>query len=199
MVQGHTRHNNRLVHLNSPMHGKVALYLPMVSLIKASLHHVVELNLEDIRVVREFPDVFPDDLPGMPPKKATAFKIELQLGTTPIAKSLYRMTPMELNELKIQLHGLLDKGYIYPSTSPCGCPALFVSKKDKELCLCVDYQPLNVVTNKNKYPLRRIDKYPMHGKVTNKNLYSLCRSYEPHYQEYSVTMFSLSILSCPLG
>jgi hypothetical protein len=67
------------------------------------------------------------------------------------------MTPMELRELKIQLQGLLDKGYIRPSTSPWGCPTLFVSKKDKEILLCVDYRPLNAVTIKNKYPLPHID------------------------------------------
>jgi hypothetical protein len=67
------------------------------------------------------------------------------------------MSPMEMRELKIQLQGLLDKGYIRPSTSPWGCSALFVEKKDKELRLCVDYRPLNVVTIKNKYPLPRID------------------------------------------
>jgi hypothetical protein len=67
------------------------------------------------------------------------------------------MSPMELKELKIQLQGLLDKGYIRPSISPCGCSALFVEKKDKELRLCVDYRSLNAVTIKNKYPLPRID------------------------------------------
>ena len=97
--------------------------------------------------------MFPDDLPGMPPKRAIEFKIELQPGTTPIAKAPYKMSPVEMKELKIQLHGLLDKGHIHPSTSPWGCSALFVEKKDKELCLCVDYQPLNAVTIKNKYPL----------------------------------------------
>jgi hypothetical protein len=101
--------------------------------------------------------VFPDDLPGMPPERAIEFKIELQLDTAPIAKSLYQMTPMELAELKIQLQDLLDKGYIHPSTSPWRCPALLESKKDKELHLCVDYRPLNAVTIKNKYPLPRID------------------------------------------
>jgi hypothetical protein len=74
-----------------------------------------------------------------------------------IAKAPYKMSPMEMRELKIQLQGLLDKGYIRPSTSPWGCSALFVEKKDKELRLCVDYRPLNVVTIKNKYPLPRID------------------------------------------
>jgi hypothetical protein len=101
--------------------------------------------------------VFPDDLPRMPPERAIEFKIELQPGTAPIAKASYKMSPVELKELKIQLQGLLDKGYIRPSTSPWGCSTLFVEKKDKELRLCVDYRPLNTVTIKNKYPLPRID------------------------------------------
>jgi hypothetical protein len=143
----------RLVHLNSPMHGKVTLYLPAISRIKASLHHGVVLKLEDILVVREFLDMFPDDLPGMPPESA----VELQPGTTPIAKAPYKMSPVELKELKIQLQGLLDKGYIHPCASPSGCSVLFVKKKDKDLRLCVDYRPLNAVTIKNKYPLPHID------------------------------------------
>jgi hypothetical protein len=93
----------------------------------------------------------------MPPKRDIEFKIELQLGTAPIAKSPYKMTRDELVELKIQLQDLLDKGYIRPSSSPWGCPALFVMKKDKELRLCVDYRSLNAVTIKNKYPPPRID------------------------------------------
>jgi hypothetical protein len=121
----------RLVHLDSPVYGKVILHLSAVSRIKSSLHHVVELKLEDIHIVREFSDVFPNDLPGMPPKRAINFKIELQPGTTPIAKAPYKMSPVEIKELKIQLQGLLDKGYIRPSTSPWGCSALFVEKKDK--------------------------------------------------------------------
>jgi hypothetical protein len=129
----------RLVHLDSPMYGKVILHLPAVSRIKASLHHLVELKLKDIHVVRKFSDVFPDDLPGMPPERVIEFKIELQPGTVPIAKAPYKMSPVEMKELKIQLQGLLDKGYICPSTSPWGCSALFVEKKDKELRLCVDY------------------------------------------------------------
>jgi hypothetical protein len=83
--------------------------------------------------------VFPDDLPGMPPERAIEFKIELQPGTAPIAKAPYKMSPVEMKELKIQLHGLLDKGYIRQSTSPWGSSALFVGKKHKELHLCVDY------------------------------------------------------------
>jgi hypothetical protein len=86
----------RLVYLNSPMYGKVTLHLPAISRIKSSLHHMVERRLEDIHVVREFPDVFPDDLPGMPPKRAIEFKIELQPGTAPISKAPYKMSREEL-------------------------------------------------------------------------------------------------------
>jgi hypothetical protein len=92
-----------LVHLNSSVYGKVTLHLHAISLIKVSIHHVVERKIEDIQVVREFQDVFLDDLPEMPSERAIEFKIELQPGTTPIAKSLYWMTPVEWAELKIQL------------------------------------------------------------------------------------------------
>jgi hypothetical protein len=139
------------------VYGKVILHLPVISCIKASLHHVVEVKLEDIHVIREFPDVFPNDLLGMPPKTVIEFKIELQPGTAPIAKAPYKMSPVEMKELKIQLQGLLHKGYIHPSTSPWGYSVLFVDKKVKELHLCVDYRPLNAVTIKNKYPLPCID------------------------------------------
>jgi hypothetical protein len=107
-------------------------------------------------MVCDYPDVFPDELPGMPPDRDIEFAIELQPGTAPISKRSYRMPPAELAELKKQLQELLDKGFIRPSTSPWGCPALFV-KKDESLRMCVDYLPLNAVTIKNKYPLPRID------------------------------------------
>jgi hypothetical protein len=90
--------------------------------IKASLHHVVELKLDDIHVIREYPDVFPDEFPGMPPERT----IELQTSTALVAKAPYNMSPVEMKELKVQLQGLLDKGYIHPSASPLGCSALFV-------------------------------------------------------------------------
>jgi hypothetical protein len=121
------------------VYGKVTLHLPAISRIKASLHHVVELNLEDIHVIREYPNVFPDELPGMPPERAIEFKIKLQSSTAPVAKAPYKMLPVEMKELKVQLQGLLDKGYICPSTSPWDCSVLFGEKKDKELRLCVDY------------------------------------------------------------
>jgi hypothetical protein len=91
----------RLIHLDLPVYGKIILHLPVISHIKAFLHHVAELKLEDIHVVQEFPNVFPDDLPGMPPERAIEFKIELQLGTALIAKALYKMSHVELKKLKI--------------------------------------------------------------------------------------------------
>jgi hypothetical protein len=93
----------------------------------------------------------------MPPNQDVQFIIELQLSTAPISRHPYKITPKELAELKIQLKELLDKGYIHPSSSPWGCPALFVKKKDQSLRLCVDYRPLNVITVKNKYTLLCID------------------------------------------
>jgi hypothetical protein len=93
----------------------------------------------------------------MPHERAIEFKIELQPGTSPMSKAPLKMSQEELAELKIQLKDLIDKDFIHPSSSLWGCPALFVSKKDKGLRLCVDYRPLNAVTIKNKYPLPRID------------------------------------------
>jgi hypothetical protein len=103
----------QLLHLDSPMYGKVILNLPAICHIKASLHHVVELKLEDIHVNREYPNIFLDELPGLLPKRAIEFKILLQPGTAPVAKAPYKMSPMEMKELKVQLQGLLDKGYIH--------------------------------------------------------------------------------------
>ena len=114
--------------------------------------------LAKIPVVCEFPDVFPDELPGLPPDRDVEFAIELIPGTPPISRRPYRMPPNELAELKKQLQDLLTKGLIRPSSSEWGCPALFMKKKkDNSLRMCVDYRPLNAVTIKNKYPLPRID------------------------------------------
>jgi hypothetical protein len=110
-------------------------------------------EIQDIPVVCEFSDVFPEDLPGLPPERDVEFVIELKPGTAPISRRSYRMPPNELAELKIQLQDLLEKGFIRSSSSPWGCPAIFVKKKDQTLRMCVDYRPLNEVTIKNKYPL----------------------------------------------
>ncbi|KAL0554093.1 hypothetical protein IC582_008004 [Cucumis melo] len=116
-----------------------------------------EVSLSSEPVVREYPDVFPDELPGLPPPREVDFAIELEPGTAPISRAPYRMAPAELKELKVQLQELLDKGFIRPSVSPWEAPVLFVKKKDGSMRLCIDYRELNKVTVKNRYPLPRID------------------------------------------
>jgi hypothetical protein len=147
----------RAIEIHSPLDGEITLYLPDQGCTRSCAFAMMESPVERILVVCEYPDVFPDELPGMLLDKDIEFAIELQPGTAPISKRPYRMPPAELAELKKQLQELLDKGFIHPSTSPWGCPALFVKKKDESLRLCVDYRPLNAVTIKNKYPLPRID------------------------------------------
>jgi hypothetical protein len=111
----------------------------------------------NIRGVKDFPNVFPEELPGMPPEREVEFVIDLLPGTAPISKRPYRMSVEELKELKKQLTELQEAGYIRPSSSPWGAPVLFVQKKDGSQRMCVDYRSLNDVTVKNKYPLPRIE------------------------------------------
>jgi hypothetical protein len=113
--------------------------------------------LEEIRVVQEYPDVFSEDLSDMPPDRDIEFFIELLHGTTPISKRSYMMPVNELVKLKKQIAELQAKGFICPSSSPWGAPILFVEKTDGTQQMCVDYQFLNEVTIKNKYPLPRIE------------------------------------------
>ena len=116
-----------------------------------------QVKLEDVPIVRDFPDVFPEELTSLPPEREIEFKIDLVPGVAPISKTSYRMAPAELKELKIQLQDLLERGFIKESDSPWGAPVLFVKKKDGSLRLCIDYRGLNEVTIKNKYPLPLID------------------------------------------
>ena len=102
-----------------------------------------QVNLENIPVIREFLDVFPEELPGVPPEREVDLSIEVVQGTTPILRTPYRMAPTELKELKTQLHELLDKGFIRPSVSPWGAPVLFVKKKDGTLRMFIDYRKIN--------------------------------------------------------
>jgi hypothetical protein len=140
-------------------HEEVQLSIPITVPVKASgqVFETIVQEIRDIPVVCEFPDVFPDDLPGLPPESDVEFVIELKPGTASICRRSYRMPPNELVELKTQLQELLEKEFIRPSSSPWGCPAIFVKKKDQTLRMCVDYRPLNEVTIKNKYPLPWID------------------------------------------
>ncbi|KAJ9545199.1 hypothetical protein OSB04_024906 [Centaurea solstitialis] len=128
----------------------------------AFMAHVIdkkteEKSIQDIPVVREFPEVFPEELPGLPPPQQVEFHIDLVPGAGPVAKSPYRLAPSEMQELSSQLQEVLDKGFIRPSSSPWGAPVLFVKKKDGSFRLCIDYRELNKITIKNRYPLPRID------------------------------------------
>src|SRR5262249_15222688 len=118
---------------------------------------VILEGIGQIPIVNEFLDIFPEELPRLPPEREVEFGIELQLGVNPVSIPPYRLAPVELNELKVQLQNLMDKGFIRPSSSPWGAPVLFVRKKDSTLRMCIDYKQLNRVTVKNKYPLPRID------------------------------------------
>ena len=122
-----------------------------------TLEDKVRPDLDLPRVVCEYANVFSDELPGLPPHRDVDFGIELHPGTSSISMTPHRMAPVELQELRVQLQELLDKGFIRPSTSPWGALVLFAKKKDKTFRLCIDYRQLNRVTNKNRYPLPRID------------------------------------------
>ena len=109
--------------------------------------------LDHLPVIKEFADVFPEEIPGLPPKRDIDFTIELIPGAAPVSRTPYRMSVPELTELKMQLQELLDKNYIRPSVSPWGAPVLFVKKKDGSMRMCIDYRELNKVTIKNtRYP-----------------------------------------------
>jgi hypothetical protein len=132
------------------------MYLPELE--EGACHHLSvddkEFNLiEAIRIVSEFPNVFPEELPGMRPERKVEFALELIPHTAPISKRAYQVSEPWLVELKKQIDELLEKGYIRPSTSPWAAPLLFVEKKDGTKRMCIDYRALNEVTVKNKYPL----------------------------------------------
>ncbi|KAJ9535787.1 hypothetical protein OSB04_un001056 [Centaurea solstitialis] len=114
-------------------------------------------KLEDIPIVRDYPEVFPDELPGLSRPRQIEFRIDIIPGAAPVAKAPYRPTPAEMQELSSQIQDLLDKGFIQPSSSPWRAPVLFVKKKDGSLRMCIDYRELNKLTIKNRYPLPRID------------------------------------------
>ncbi|GKC08799.1 putative reverse transcriptase domain-containing protein, partial [Tanacetum coccineum] len=116
-----------------------------------------EKKLDDIRVVRDFPEVFLDDLLGLPLVREIEFRIDLIPGASPVVRSPYRLAPSEMLELSNQLKELQEKGFIRPSHSPWGAPVLFVKKKDGSMRMCIDYRELNKLTIKNRYPLPRID------------------------------------------
>nr|GEV57287.1 putative reverse transcriptase domain-containing protein [Tanacetum cinerariifolium] len=116
-----------------------------------------EKQLEDVPIVRDFSEVIPEDLPGLPPTRQVEFQINLIPGDAPVARAPYRLAPSEMKELSDQLQELSDKGFIRPSSSPWGAPVLFVKKKDGSFRMCIDYRELNKLTVKNRYLLSRIN------------------------------------------
>nr|GEU40429.1 transposon Ty3-G Gag-Pol polyprotein [Tanacetum cinerariifolium] len=118
---------------------------------------IQEKRLEDVPVVRNFPRVFSEDLPGLPPTRQVEFQIDLVTGAAPIVQSPYRLAPSKTQELSTQLQELSDKGFIRPSSSPWGALILFIKKKDGSFRMCIDYRKINKLTVKNRYSLSRID------------------------------------------
>ncbi|GJU83920.1 putative reverse transcriptase domain-containing protein [Tanacetum coccineum] len=142
--------DEKVVHI--PIDGKTLIIRAQVMEKKSD-----EKRLEDIPVVREFPEVFPEDLPGLPPVRQVEFQIDLIPGAALVARAPYRLNPSEMQELSNQLQELPDRGFIQPSTSPWGAPVLFVKKKNGYFRMCMNYRELNKLTIKNRSPLPRID------------------------------------------
>ncbi|GJR91572.1 putative reverse transcriptase domain-containing protein [Tanacetum coccineum] len=131
----------------------------LIDIILTTLDHGydVELADEDVPIVQDFLEVFPEDLPGIPQTCQVEFQIDLIPGAAPVARAPYRLAPSEMKELSDQLKELSEKGFIRPSSSPWGAPVLFFKKKDGSFRMCIDYRELNKLTVKNRYPLPRID------------------------------------------
>ena len=146
------------------------------------------MNFENIPVIKEFPNVFLEELPGVPPEREVDLSSEVVQGTTPISRAPYRMAPTKLKELKTQLQELLDKVFIRPSVSPWGTPVLFVKKNDGTLRMCIDYRQINKVTIKNKYQLLRIENLfaQLKGTSVFSKIDLLSRYYQFRVKEFDV-------------
>ncbi|GKD25574.1 putative reverse transcriptase domain-containing protein [Tanacetum coccineum] len=129
-----------------------------------------EKRLEDVPVICNFPKVFPEEFPGLPPPRQVEFQIDLVSGAAPVSRAPYRLAPSEMRELSVQLQGLLEKGFIHPSLSPWGALVLFVKKKDGSFRMCIDYHGLNKLTVKNRYPLPRINN--LFNQLQGSSMYS---------------------------
>ncbi|WVZ80501.1 LOW QUALITY PROTEIN: hypothetical protein U9M48_027971, partial [Paspalum notatum var. saurae] len=180
--------------IRSNVSGKIVrVHMPNQKHIEPMVYATELTEIKKIPVVRDFPDVFPEELPSLSPDSDVEFRIELVPGTAPISKRPYRMAPDELKELKTQLQEQLDKGFTHPSTSPWGCPALFVEKKDQgDKRLCVDYRLLNAVTVKNKYPLPHIDILYYQIKIREEDVPKTAFSTRYGLYEYLVMSFGLT-------
>ncbi|GJX47341.1 putative reverse transcriptase domain-containing protein [Tanacetum coccineum] len=145
-----------------------------------------EKRLEDVPVIRDFPEVFPEELPGLPPPRQVEFRIDLIPGAAPVARAPYRLAPSEMKELSKQLQELSEKGFIRPSSSPWGAPVLFVKKKDGSFRMCIDYRELNKLTIKNRYPLPRID-----------DLFDQLQGLDTRYGHYEFQVMPFGLTNAP--
>nr|GEZ39920.1 putative reverse transcriptase domain-containing protein [Tanacetum cinerariifolium] len=141
---------------NAPMNPDSNIFLAQISA-KKEEDKSEGKQLKDVPIVRNFLEVFLEDLPGLPPARPVEFQIDLIPGAAPVARAPYQLGSSEMKELSEQLQELSDKGLIRPSSSPWGAPVLFVKKKDGSLRMCIDYRELNKLRVKNRYPLPRID------------------------------------------
>ncbi|GKA79307.1 putative reverse transcriptase domain-containing protein [Tanacetum coccineum] len=142
----------------------------LIQVTKKEEVEIPEKRIEDVPVIRDFPEVFPENLSELPPTRQVEFHIELIPGGAPVARAPYRLAPAEMKELAEQLKELYDKGFIRPSSSPWGAPILFFKKKDGSFRMCIDYCELNKHTVKNRYPLPRIDD--LIDQLQGSNIYS---------------------------
>nr|GEY54248.1 putative reverse transcriptase domain-containing protein [Tanacetum cinerariifolium] len=145
-----------------------------------------EKRLEDVPIVRKFPEVFPEDLPRLPPMRQVEFQIYLVTGVTPVARAPYRLAPSEMQELSTQMQELSDKGFIRPSSSLRGAPVLFVKKKDGSLRMCINYRELEKLTVKNRYPLPRVD-----------DLLINCKDQATRYSDYEFQVMPFGLTNAP--
>ena len=148
---------NRSITVVSPVGIRVRFEASLGKLGEEVVYSIKAISVEDVPVVCEFPDVFPDELPGMRPDRGLEFVINLVPGTALISKRPYHLLVDDLVELKQQIEEMQAKGFDRSSSSPWGASVIFIAKKDGTQRMCVDYRALNEVTIKNKYPLPRID------------------------------------------
>nr|GEV50868.1 putative reverse transcriptase domain-containing protein [Tanacetum cinerariifolium] len=140
-------------------------------------------RLEDVPIVKDFPEVFPEDLSGIPPARQVEFQIDLVPGAAPVVRAPYRLAPLKMKELAEQLQELSDKGFIRPNSSPWGAPVLFVKKKDGSFLMCIDYRELNKLTVKNRYHQLRVREEDI-PKTTFRTRYG---HYEFHVMHFGLT------------
>nr|GFB11681.1 putative reverse transcriptase domain-containing protein [Tanacetum cinerariifolium] len=155
-------------------------------------------QLKDVPIVQDFPEVFPEDLSGLPPARPVEFQIDLIPGAAPVARAPYRLAPSEMKELSEQLQELFDKGFIIPSSSHWGAPVLFVKKKYGSFRMCIDYRELNKLTVKNRYPLSRIDDLfdqlqgsSVYSKINLRSGYHQLRNEKEHEEHLKAILESL--------